>query len=301
MSNASNALSRIGLTAETVFGEVPSSPSLTAQRFASASFTLTKDELLDESKTGTRQYQYTQQGNSAVAGSLSSPLAHNNFDSLFESALYGAFTSNVLKVGNTVKSFTIEEAQPDINVYRQYSGMIANGFALSSPVDGLTTIDFDFVGLTEVVSGTSLDSTYTAQQARQPFTHCGGTISYDGSPIAYVSSVDLSYTNNLTPTYAWGLCTTADIIPGRVDVTGTLSVYFANSTMYNHFVAGSYHELEFTLSDGTNTLTFLVPRIKYNGADAPIDSGSGQRLLSLPFRATYDTTEQSTLVITRSA
>lgn len=301
MANASNALARIGLAVESTFGEVPSAVQLTAQRFDSSNFTLTKEELLDESKTGTRQYTYTQQGNSSIAGTLSSPLAHSNFDTLFQSVFYNTWQANVLKLGDTLQSLTIEEAQSDINVYRVYSGMIGNGFTISSPVDGLTTVEFDFVGMSETVSGVSLDASYTAQAVRQPFTHCGGTITYDGNPIGYVSSVDTSVSNNLTPTYSWGSCTTTDVIPGRVDVTGTLTVYFANSTMYNHFVAGAYHALSYTLSDGTNTLQVTIPRIKFNGADAPVDSGSGQRLVTLPFRGVYDAVSATSIQLTRSA
>lgn len=303
MAFASNALTQIGLVTETVFGTTPSTPALTAQRFASASFTLTREELLDDSKTGTRQYAYTQQGNSAVTGQLSSPLAHQNFDSLFESALYSTFTTNVLKIGNTIKSFTIEEAQSDISVYRDYTGMIANGFTVSAPTDGLTTVEFDFLGLTQTVGSASIDADgYTAQSSKQPFTHCGGTITFDGTPIAYVSAVDLQYTNNLSPAYVWGGCNTNSLIPGRVDVTGTLTAYFASNVLLNAFLGGAYHSLSFTLADGAaNTLKFELPKIKFNGAEAPVDEGSGQRVLTLPFRAVYDTTAASTLVITRSA
>lgn len=301
MSKASNAISKIGLIKETVFGTTPATPALTAQRFASAKFNLAKGELTDDSKTGTRQYTYTKTGNEAITGSISGPFAHDNYDTLLESVCYNTFATNVLKLGDTVQSFTLEEAQDDIGVYRQYSGMVANGFQLQSTVDGLATISFDMLGLMQIINTTPLDASYTAQPVRQPFTHCGGNISEGGTPIAYVNSVSLSVSNNLSPAYVWGGCTTNDLIPGRVDVTGSIDVFFTDANMINKFINGTASSLEFTLSDGTHDVTFFLPNIKYTGADAPIDAGSGQRLVSLPFRALYDATAASTLVITRSA
>jgi len=52
-------------------------------------------------------------------------------------------------------------------------------------------------------------------------------------------------------------------------------------------------------NDG-NTMTFELPNIKYTGADVPIATGSGLRVITMPFRALFDATAGSTLVITRS-
>lgn len=301
MSKASNAISKIGLIKEVTFGTTPTTPALISQRFASATFTLAKGELTDDSKTGSRQRQYTQTGNEAITGSLSGPFAHDNYDTLMESVMYSTFASNILKFGTTVQSFSLEEAQDDITVYRQYNGMIANGFNLEAPVDGLATISFDVLAKGQMIATVPLDASYTAQPVRQPFTHCGGTISEGGVSIAYVNGVTLAVSNNLSPAYVWGGCGTDDLIPGTVDVTGNLDVFFTSAALMNKFISGTPTSLSFTLSDGTHTVTFNLPNVRYTGAEAPIDSGSGQRIVSLPFRALYDATAASTLVVTRSA
>lgn len=301
MSKASNAVSKLGLVKESTFGTTPVTPALINQRVASFNFTLAKNELTDESKTGSRQRAYTQTGNESITGSLSGPFAHDNYDALMESVFYSTFTSNVLKMGTTIQSFTMEESQEDISVYRQVRGVIANGFQLEAPVDGLATITFDVLALGQTIANTSLDATYTAQPYRQPFTHIGGTISEGGSSIGYVNSVSLSVTNNLSPAYVWGSGQTNDLIPGIVDVTGTLDVFFQDATMMNKFINGTASSLSFTLSDGTHTIQFTMPNIRYTGAEAPVESGSGQRIVSLPFRALYDATAASTVVVTRSA
>ena len=302
MAKASNALTSVGIVVESVYGTTPTTPSLIKQRLSSGNFVETKAELLDDTKTGSRQYSYIQQGNSAVSGSIAGNFAHDNYDALLESALYGTFSSNVLKMGDTRKSFTIEEAQPDVGVYRQFTGMIANGFQLSSPAEGLTTISFELMGKGQTVAGTSLDSNgYTAQPEREPFKSADGVVTEGGSTIAYVSSIALSVSNNISPAYGWGAEVAEDMIPGRAEVTGTMEVFFTNNALLNKFLSGAYSSLSFQLTDGTNTMTFSLPKIKYTGVDMPIEAGEGQRILSLPFRAVYDSTEQTTLKITRSA
>jgi hypothetical protein len=301
MSKASNASTKIGLVKEVTFGTTPATPVLISQRFASANFSPSKGELTDDSKTGTRQRAYTQTGNEAVAGSLSGPFSHDNYDTLLESVFYNTFASNVLKFGTTPQSLTIEVAQDDISVYQQVSGVIVNGFQLEAPVDGLANISFDMMALNHDLLGTSLDSTYTAQPYRPAFTHCGGTISEGGSSIAYVNSVSLSVSNNLSPAYVWGGCTTDDLIPGTVDVTGNIDVFFTSAALMNKFLNSTASSLSFTLSDGTHTMQFNLPNIRYTGAEAPVEAGSGQRIVSLPFRALFDATAASTVVITRSA
>lgn len=300
--NASNAVTQIGIIKETVFGTTPSTPQLISQKHSSGGFTVTREELLDDSKSSGRGYEQTQQGNSTIAGTISGPFTHTNYDTLLESVLFGTFTSNVLKRGETRVSLTMEDAQRDIGVFRSYTGMVGNSFTLTAPIDGLVTVDFEFMGMRETVATSSIDANgYSPSADKVPFTHCGGTILEGGAPVGVVNSISLTLTNNMNADFYWGSCSTGDIVPGRVDVTGTLDVFFTSAAMYNKFVNKTQSSLEFTLSNGTDTVTFKLPKIVYTGADLPIAAGSESRMLSLPFRALVDATEGTELIITRSA
>lgn len=303
MANATSANTKIGLIKEVTFGTTPPTPELTAQRFATASFGVTKAELLDNSITGSRDYSYVNTGNSAIQGSIGGPLAHDNYDTLMESLMFGSFITNTLKNGSTRVSLTVEVGNPDVPSYRQYAGCIVNSMTVNAPVDGNAEISFELNGLTETVGVATIDTngTYTDQAVRQPFTHCGGLISEGGSPIAYVNGVQFTATNNLSPQYYWGTCATGDLNTGRFDVTGTLDVFFASNDMYNKFKNSTYSSLSFTLTDSSaKTLTFNLPKIMYTGADMPV-SGDGPIVISMPFRAVKDQTANATVVITRSA
>lgn len=300
--SASNALSRIGIIKEVTPGTTPATPSLISQRFSSANFSLTKPELLDDSKADTRQYLYTVTGNKTVGGNIDGAFAQDNYDTLLESAFYSEFALDELIMGDTVVSLSIEEAQPDINQYKINRGCIVNGFTLNAPVEGLTNISFDILGLSQAISGSSVDADgYTAQPARQPFIHCGGTISEGGSPIGIVTDLSLTMTNNLETAFTWGGCDPYTLVPARVDVTGSMSVLFEDAALLNKFINDTSSSLEFTLVDNAgNTMTFELPNIKYTGADAPIDTGSGLRVINLPFRALFDNVSGSTIVVTRT-
>lgn len=299
---ATNATARLALIPEAVFGTTPSTPQLTSQRFATSSFQLNRQELLDNSKSDRRDYVYTLAGNNSFAGNVDSPLAHDNFDTLFASAMFNTWSSNQLNLGDDLQSFTLEEAQPDKDIFKVYRGVVCNGFTLNSPAEGLTTISYDMLGLNEEINSATVSvDTYTAQPLREPFTHCGGTISEGGNPIAYVNSVSLTLSNNLENAYAWGNCSPEDLVPNRIDLTGTLVVYVQDTVLLNKFRGDTESSLEFTLDDGNdNTLTFNLPRIKYTSADTPITEATS-RLLTLNFRALLDSGIDSSMRITRSA
>ena len=96
-----------------------------------------------------------------------------------------------------------------------------------------------------------------------------------------------------------GSNTTPAIVPGRSNLTGTVSAYFENATLLTKFIAETESSIEFTLGNGTTkSYTFLIPRIKYSGGDNPA-SGEGPIVISMPFQALYDSSEATNLKITR--
>lgn len=300
---SSNANSRIGIIKETTPGTTPSTPVLESQRFSSANFSMTRAELIDDSKADTRQYLYTQTGNKTVGGSLDGAFAYDNYEALLESAFYNTFVTDELTMGDTIQSMTVEIAQPDAStpIYQINRGVIVNGFSLSSPVDGLTTISFDMLGLEQEIATSSVSaSSYNAQTSSVPFLHCSGTISEGGSPIAIVTDLSLDLTNNLETVHTWGDCDPYTLTPARIDVTGNLTAILDDESLLTKFNNDTQTSLEFTLVDNDgNSYTFELPNVKFTSADAPIDTGSGLRTISLPFRALMDSVSQSTVIVTR--
>lgn len=301
---ASNMNADLGMIAESVLGTTPVSPSLVQQPFESFTLTPTTSELVDGRKTGSRELAAVISGNTTYSGTLGGPLSFSNYDGLFESAMFGAWTADVLKVGSTRKSFTTEVNQKDVNKFVQYRGVLANGFTLDSPAgSAFTTVQFDLVALGMTASDSTIDAGggYTPTTMFDGFKSCGGIAEEGGVAIGNVQTINLTYTNNLNPLEVWGECEPSDFSEGQIDITGTLTIFYSDHAIVNKFIAGSYSSLEFTLEDAAgNSMTFFLPKIKYTGADMPVESGSGERLISLPFRAVKDAVEGTGLVITRT-
>lgn len=302
MAIASASTTKIGIIKETTFGTTPATPQLLAQKHSDTTFTLAIETILDESKTGSRDYYGSSQGNRTITGTINGPFAHQNYDTLLELAMFNSWETNSLSAGSTRQSITLEESQPDINWYATYKGMVANSLTIDAPNNGNVTFSMEVMALSEVVAATSISTgAYTPIPARTPFTHCKGTVIEGGSPIAYVSGINLVVNNNITAQQYWGNCDTGDLTEGRRAISGTLTVYFVSDALYNKFVSGADTSLQFTLTSGTQTMTFNLPKIRYNAADKPSPNGSDPRTVTLSFDAFKLNDATPVMTITRSA
>lgn len=299
MAIASNSKSKLGLVVETALGSNPLT-ALTVQPFSSFSLNPTTAELTDTRKTGSREMSAVVTGNRTFAGTMTGPLSYGNYDSLLESAMFSAWTANVLKVGETLKSFTMELGQADISQYMNYGGVVCNGFTIDSTAEGLTNVSFDLLALDGAITDVGAPYSVAPVVVNDAFKTCNGSIQEGGVDIAYVNAVNLTLTNNMTPLNFWGTCASSDYNVGMADITGTLSLFFQDEVVLNKYLSGEYSSLQFTLSDAAgNQLKFFLPRIKYSGATLDVAEGNDNRLIELPFRAVKNVTEGSGLVITR--
>jgi hypothetical protein len=303
MTISTGTRSRVGFIAEATFGTTPATPAFAELPFTSWSVNMTRDAYEDNSIRSDRMARFNLSGNVQVAGSVDVNLTHGYYDPLFESLLQGAWTTNVLKVGSTRKAFAMEEQQLDLPQYRVYNGMIADKFSLNVPSQGIVTGKFDLIGQNQsALSGTTFTgATFTSATVKNPFTDYGasGFIKEGGSAIGYVSALQLDVDNSHAKNFVIMSNTVRDFTTARCKITGTATVLFEDSTMYNKFVGSTASSLDLKLDNGTNTLQFLLPNIKYTGATKTIN-GSGPIMLSMPFEALYDGTSGSNIVMTRN-
>ena len=140
----------------------------------------------------------------------------------------------------------------------------------------------------------------TASLTDSPFDSFSGTLSEGGSPIAVVTSIDLSLANGLEPVFVVGSNTTPKIVPGRSNLTGSLSAYFENRSMLDKFINETESSIELELIDvDGNKYDIEIPRIKYTGADNGV-SGEGAIVMNMPWQALYDSNEATNIKITRT-
>ena len=300
---ATGANSYLSRVKEVTYGETPITPTMLTQRFSSNGINETRDTIDDTSITSRRDQTTFRTGNSTVGGDLSGQFAPKAYDDLIESAMLGAWTvgdgvngapvgTDYILNGNSVTSFTIEDGQNDISIFRQFTGMVADTFAVTAPVDGAVDVSFTMAGKKMTVDaqlGVPDDS--AGESSTEFFTHKGGTLSEGGVPSAIVQSVDVTVANNFAGIFVWGgdgtvLCQNE----GSLNVTGTLEVFYTDDVLLNKFLNETPSDLEFSLvAPNGDSLNFFLPNIRFAGGDVPVADRDSPRILTMPFTAIYST------------
>ena len=301
--------SRSGLSyvTETVFGTTPGTPALVQLPYTTQSLDLTKDRVTGTDIQPDRMLRVDRHGNRTAAGDIVADLRKADYDPFLESAFRSTFATNVLKVGTTAKSFSIEDAATDIAQFRLFTGMTVSSLAVSIRPNQMVTGTFSMVGRNMTISGTSVDPAKTASSTNQPFDAYSGTLRVADAggtlaSLAVVTGFDFSINNALAPTFIVGSSTTPELEVGMATVEGTITAYFDDATLINRFLNETQTALEVSVDDptGSSDYTFLFPRVKINGAAVPVDNPTS-RIITLPFVALYDTTENTNIKLTRSA
>lgn len=300
MTQAAGSRVQLAFIPEVVYGTTPATPQTQLLDFSSASLGLNPTAITDPTIKSNRQKSYSRRGNVSTEGTLDVVLRPDNYDAFLEAALQGTWATNVLKVGNTQRSFAIEQGFTDIAQYRVFNGSVVSTMKISVPVSGLVTAQFGFSGAnTSAFTGTSIDSTPTAVADKPGFFHEGGTFKEGGVVVGFLSAIEFDLNNNVQPQYALGVLGARSVTSGTVSVTGKVTALFEDVTFYNKFVNNTDSTIEFTLlTEGAESMTFLLPKVKYTSGSIPVQN-DGPLTVEMNFEAIYDSTEGSVLTITR--
>jgi len=301
--------SRSGLSfiVEATFGTTPAG-NFTAIPYNTHSLNLSKERVTGNEIQPDRMLRVDRHGNRNAAGDIVVDLRDGNFDPFLESALQntwdtsGTSVPDVLKVGTTPKWFSIEDAAQDISQYRLFTGMGVSNMSVSIAPNQMVTSTFSMVGKDMTISGSG--KTVDDATIAQPFDSYSGDVKIgdvaNASASAIVTSIEFSIDNALSPTYVVGDDAAPQLEIGMATVEGTLTAYFEDDALINRFIDETESELIVSVNDptGHNEYTFSFPKIKVNGADVPVD-GQTSRVITLPFVALYDDTEETNLKIER--
>jgi len=302
MALAQGSRSRLVYTVENTFGTTPGSPAMKTIPINSHTLNLEKSAIESQEIRSDRQVAVFRHGNKSVSGNIEVEFRPDDYDDFLESALFGQFTTaGVLKLGTTFQSMSIEDGALDIAQYRLFTGMAVDTLNLEVTPNQMVTARFGMVGKTMTVAGTPADASVDAALSDDPFDAFSGTINEGGAPIALVSGLTLNVENNIEPTFVIGSAVTPQMEYGRGRVTGEFTAYFQDATLLNKFLDETESSLSFSLASTVtgDTYTFLVPKIKYSGANIPL-SDEQSRLVTLPFVGLYNAADATSLKITKS-
>ena len=306
MAFAQGSRSRLAFGVESAFGTAAT--SYTNLPFNTHSLNLSKERVAGNEIQPDRMPRVDRHGNRSVAGDITVDLRDTAYDDLLESAMLSTFSTNVLKVGTTPKFLTLEDYAADIDQARLFTGCTVSTMSVSMAPNQMVSATFGMVGKDMTISGT--EKTVAAGGVGEPFDAYSGELKVadvDGtgaaSALSIVTSVDFTVTNSFAPTFVVGNDSAPQLEFGRAEVEGTITAYFEDLSLINRFLDETESAIEVSVAEGTtagdNVMTFLFPRVKFNGADIPVD-GPTSRIVTLPFVALYDDTELTNLKITTS-
>jgi hypothetical protein len=301
MAQATGSKRWLAFIQEATFGATPATPQTQLVEFISFSGNLDRPIITDASIRSDRQIAYARAGNESVKADLEVAMCASNFDVFLEAALQGTWATNVLTIpaSSTQRSFAIEEGYTDLAQYHTFNGCTIDSVTVDVSTDGLVTTKFSILGATEsAFSATSIDSTPTAVAAKPKFYHVGGTFKEGGTAVGYLSAISWTLKNNLVAANVLGTAGVRSITSGKAEVTGKATALFEDATVYNKWKNNTDTSIEFTLTDGTNSHTYLFPKVKYVKGSMS-STGDGPVTVELEFNAIYDTTAGTSLKITR--
>lgn len=245
-----------------------------------------------------------------ITGGFDFELSYGSFDDLLEGALFGDWTTNVLKQGIVEHSYTIEKAHEDIDEFFLFSGMMVNEFNLTLATSSIATGSFGFLGSATTLSQATNATTLTAANSNT-IMNCMGNVAslvegaYGGTMTAltgiYVQELSLSVANNLRPVMAIGSNVMQEIAVGKADISGTLNAYFTSDRLFDKFLAGDALQMQFQITDGSNSYTVLIPKIKFETESIPAPGQDQDVIENLTWRALRDSSTGTMLQVTRSA
>ena len=111
---------------------------------------------------------------------------------------------------------------------------------------------------------------------------------------------EVIFLSTSNPTFVVGDDSTPQLEYGRAVVEGSITSYWEDLSLVNRFLNETETAFSVAVNDptGSNEYKFFFPRVKFNGATIPVDNPQS-RIITIPFVALYDTTENSNLVIYR--
>jgi hypothetical protein len=199
-----------------------------------------------------------------------------------------ATAANILE-----KSFTVQKVFNDTTVptYQNFTGMIADTMSLNFEVGSILTGSFGFMGRAADISTSPIAGSTTTNATTTDVMNSVSNLNNiefdDTDTSASLLSMTLETTGNLRAQKAIGSLASVGVGTGRLEITGSISLYFENITEYNKFLQNTAFKVSFRVNDSAgNAYIVTLPKVKYEGMtmvagglDADIEMSGNYRAL----------------------
>lgn len=299
---------------EATYGVTPTDSSdWQALRWTSETFTATPETTRSAEVRTDRGISDLPKVNTTVSGGFNFELSANTYDDFFEAALGGTWAQDgvnlwdILEQGATYRSFSVEKEFTDLTKFSNFTGMrvgaLSMSIAFGSIITGSVTMGGN--GATNPVTSAVGAGSVTAATTTETITGSAdvGSVKIDGVETDIcITSLDLNIENNLRAINCIGKDTSSDQRVGTCNITGSVATYLSADSfdLYTTALANGDVSLEWTVTDGTNSFTVFLPKVKLSG-EAPQAGGLDQDVMfTANFEALVDSVEGTPIRITRT-
>lgn len=276
---------------EVTFKTTPATPTGEIIRFTSFTLAADRSYLQNPELRTDRQKAAGRGGVMVGKGDLGGVLSYGTYDDFLEAALGGTWTTNVLKIGNTRKSFTFERLHKVNTMSFPFLGTVVDNFTLTGKADANVEASFGLIAAVCSNEGTATIWTATTPASTTPvLTTWAGSIKKGGTALGTVTGWTLKGANNYQEAKVCGSQNLYDLAQGTCQITGTLDLYFDSEALYTDFRAENSVTLQINIGSGTSqsyTIDLTDCRITKFGAPS---TGEGMVTVSVEFESFADAT-----------
>lgn len=210
------------------------------------------------------------------------------------------------KNGTTQITMTKETGFMDQEVpgYFQYVGLSVNTADFTLNSNAVITGTFNYTGRAMTPSNISLDdSPDAATTNRVMAAHANvGRLSEAGRTLTepnWGNSLTFQINNNQRELLDVGSQSVAGVNPGSCTITGRLTTYFGDLSLYTKLIANTPTTLSTRWQKDNQAVIFSFPRITFRGGDPQVTGTNADITLPLDWAAAADTLTSSEIMIHR--
>lgn len=310
-ATASSNLTRLRVIKETAFGTTPTTGASTDIRFTGESLNFSLQTETSKEIRADRQIADLIQTGAETSGDIQFEMSYGTFDDFIAAALGGAWVADVsgnfdtLVNGTTVPFFSIEKGFTDINQYLLYKGMAVNTMSLDFSIGAILTGAFGFMGKAADRSATTqIPAATTPVTLTEVMNSASNFADLSVAGTSYecgVSKVSLATDAGLRAQNSVGKLGACAIVPGTFKPTGSVSVYFADGTLYDKYLANEAFALSWSVRDAAgNKYDFTLPRVKVTSTTVVAGGLDTDVELALDYQALFDPAAGHTIQVKRT-
>ena len=242
---------------------------------------------------------------SSTAGDVGFELSYATYDDFIQGALSSTFTGTGTTIdpytavnGSTKKYFTFERKFETgaTDAYEQFLACEVDTLSLSMAASEIVTGSMGLMGISATQSTSSIDvDTYAASNTNRVYNAVNMITSVKEGGVEYksnIQSLTIDIANNKRESRAIGSEAPSCIGDGQMVVSGQVTVYFQDNTVYDKFLNQTLTSINVTLQDdaGTvgNQIIIDMPSVLYTNVAREIPGNNEDVLVVLDYQAIYN-------------